>query len=398
MSPPARPRATRSLFKFSNLAGPRTDRASYSRFPSRAPPRNSSRPTKSGDLLPSPGTPQSEDRLVFATPDRPRLSNRAEVSEDGRWLIVSSSEGTDARHEITLIDLTRPGAAPRRLIAGFEHEWAYLGNEGTTFYWRTNNGAPRQRIVSTDIARPRLVIRELVAQDAATLDDASIVGRQLIAEYLVDAKSEVRTFSLAGERTGAIRRQDRSVNGFGSTAAGRAFFSFHQLLSSDRDFRYDSATGRTATFAEPRLAFDPSLFQVRQVFYRSKDGTRVPMFLVHRRDLDLRRPQPTLLYAYGGFNAAELPRYQPRWMTWVDMGGVLAVAKSRRGEYGAAGTMPAGAPTAERVDDFIALPALIPSAWPRSQRRSRALDRGPRWAPSSTSGRTCFARPCPRSG
>ncbi|HYN45683.1 MAG TPA: prolyl oligopeptidase family serine peptidase, partial [Allosphingosinicella sp.] len=283
------------------------------------------------------GTPQSADRLVFATPDRPRLSNRAEVSEDGRWLIVSSSEGTDARYEITLIDLTRPSAPPRRLITGFEHGWHYLGNEGTTFYWRTNNGAPRRRIVSINIARPRLFIRELVPEDAATLDDASIVGRRFVAQYLVDAKSEVRTFTFAGVRTGAVALPGiGSVGGFeGDQSSGETFFSYTSFAQPAAIFRYDSATGRTAPFAEPRLAFNPSRFQVRQIFYRSKDGTRVPMFLVHRRDLDLRRPQPTLLYAYGGFNAAELPRYQPKWMTWVDMGGVLAVANLRGGgEYG----------------------------------------------------------------
>jgi prolyl oligopeptidase len=285
------------------------------------------------------GTPQSEDRLVFSTPDRPRLSNRAEVSEDGRWLIVSSSEGTDARYEITLIDLRRPGAAPRRLIPGFEHGWHYLGNRGTVFYWRTNNGAPRRRIVSTDIARPRLTIRQLVPEGAATLDDASIVGGRLIAQYLVDAKSEIRTFTLAGVRTGAVALPGiGSVGGFeGDQSSGETFFSYTSFTQPTAIFRYDSATGRTAPFAEPRLAFDPARFQVRQVFFRSKDGTRVPMFLVHRRDLDLRRPQPTLLYAYGGFNAAELPRYQPKWMTWVDMGGVLAIANIRGGgEYGEA--------------------------------------------------------------
>ena len=142
------------------------------------------------------GTPQSADRLIYATPDRPQLSNNGQVSEDGNWLIVTSSQGTDARHEITLIDLRAPGAAPRRLIAGFEHEWDYLGNRGTVFYWRTTNGAPRRRIVTTDVSRPTLQIRQIVAEDAATLTGASIVGRQLIGQYLVDAKSQVRTFEI----------------------------------------------------------------------------------------------------------------------------------------------------------------------------------------------------------
>jgi len=286
------------------------------------------------------GTPQSQDRLVYATPDRPRLSHNGQVSEDGRWLIVTSTEGTDARHEITLVDLG-PGrelAAPRRIITGFSNEWDYLGNTGDSFYWRTNAGAPRQRIVVTDISQPMLAVREIVAEDSATLDDASIVGGQLIAQYLLDAKSEVRTYSLDGRRTGLVRLPGAIGNagGFaGHQAGSETFYSFTSFAQPTAIYRYDSATGRTTPFAVPRLALNPRDFVVRQVFYTSRDGTRVPMFLVHRRGLNTRRPQPTLLYAYGGFNATELPRYQPKWMTWVDMGGVLAVANIRGGgEYG----------------------------------------------------------------
>jgi prolyl oligopeptidase len=285
------------------------------------------------------GTPQSEDRLVYATPDRPRLGHSAEVSEDGRWLIVYSSEGTDARYEINLIDLAQADARPRRLVTGFEHDWTYLGNRGNVFYWQTNNGAARQRIVSTDVSRPELSIRQIVAEDAATLQGASIVGRQLIARYLADARSEVRTFDLEGTRTGTIRLPGiGSVGGFrGDQSSTETFYSFASFNSPGAIHRYDSATGATSVFAESRLAFDPARYEVRQVFYRSKDGTRVPMFLVHRRDLDRARPRPTLLYGYGGFNANELPRYQPKWMTWVDMGGILAVANLRGGgEYGQA--------------------------------------------------------------
>jgi prolyl oligopeptidase len=304
------------------------------------------------------GTPQSEDRLIFATPAFPGYNNNAEVSEDGRWLIVSSSEGTDARYEITLIDLSRPSAEPRRLITGFENDWNYLGNRGTIFYWRTNNGAPRQRIVATDVARPRLTIREIVPQDQATLDGASIVGRQLIAEYLVDAKSEVRTFALDGRRTGMIALPGiGSVGGFqGDQSSSETFYSFASYNRPGAIFRYDSATGRTSVFAEPRLHYDPANYVVRQVFYSSKDGTRIPMFLMHRRGLDLSHAQPTLLYGYGGFNAASTPAFQPRWMTWADMGGVLAVANIRGGgEYGEAWHDAGRRANKQNVfDDFIA--------------------------------------------
>jgi prolyl oligopeptidase len=304
------------------------------------------------------GTPQSADRLMFATPDHPGYNNSASVSDDGNWLIVTSSEGTDARYEVTLIDLRRADAQPRRLVTGFEHDWSYLGNQGSTFYWQTNNGAPRQRIVATDISQPTLQIREIVGEDAATLSGASIVGNQLIASYLVDAKTEVRTFTLAGARSGGIQLPGiGTASGFsGDSSDSETFYSFASFNQPATVFRYDSATGRSSVFARPELAFDPANYEVRQVFYNSKDGTRVPMFLVHRRDLDMRRPQPTLLYGYGGFNAAELPRYQPKWMTWIDMGGVLAVANIRGGgEYGRAWHEAGRGPNRQNVfDDFIA--------------------------------------------
>jgi prolyl oligopeptidase len=305
------------------------------------------------------GTPQSADRQVFATPDHPDYSNRAEVSEDGNWLIVSSSRGTDARYEIRLIDLRTPAAPPRRLITGFEHDWSYLGNSGSVFYWSTNNGAPRQRIVATDIAAPALAIREIVPEDAATLQGASIVGNRLIARYLVDAKSEVRTYRLDGRRAGTIALPGiGSANGFqGDQSSAATFYSFASFNTPGAVYRYDVASGQSSVFAEPRLAnFDAANYEVRQVFYQSTGGARVPMFLVRRRDLDRTRPQPTLLYGYGGFNASELPRYQPKWMTWIDMGGVLAVANLRGGgEYGEA-WHDAGrrANKQHTFDDFIA--------------------------------------------
>jgi len=302
------------------------------------------------------GTPQSADRLVYSTPDRPRLGHTAEVSEDGRWLIVSTTEGTDSRYEVTLIDLANAAARPRRLVTGLEHDWAYLGNRGTTFYWRTNRDAPRQRIVAMDIDQPNQ-LRELVAQDAATLADASIVGERIVASYLVDAKSEVRVFALDGARIGTVALPGiGAVSGFhGDSGSSETFYSYASFNRPGAIYRYDSDTGESRVFAEPELAFDPDRFEVRQVFYNSRDGTRVPMFLIHRRGLGA-GPHPTLLYAYGGFNAAELPRFQPRWMTWVDMGGVLAVANIRGGgEYGEAWHDAGRRANKQNVfDDFIA--------------------------------------------
>ena len=304
------------------------------------------------------GTPQAQDRLAFSQPDRPKLSNVAQVSDDGRWLIVTSSEGTDDRYDIALIDLTRPGTQPRRYISGLKNNWEYVGNSGSNFVWVTNTEAPRLRIVSTDISKPDLDVKQLVAEDAATLGGASIVGNQLIASYLVDANTEVRTYTLDGRQTGKITLPGiGTAGGFSGDASDtETFYSFTSYNSPTTIYRYDSATGQTGVFAQPKVAFSPADFTVSQRFYRSKDGTRIPMFLVHRKDMDMRRSHPTLLYAYGGFNISTTPGFSTSNLAWVEQGGVLAVANIRGGgEYGKAWHDAGRLANKQNVfDDFIA--------------------------------------------
>ncbi|MBA2770840.1 MAG: S9 family peptidase [Sphingomonas sp.] len=281
------------------------------------------------------GTAQSADRRIFATPRRPDLNNTGVVSDDGRWLIVQSSSGTDDRYEITLIDLTRSGARPRVLIPGFEHNYTYVGNRGSTFYFITDQGAPRQKIVSLDIANPRPQPKTLVAQDQATLQDANLVGGQLIASYLADAKTEVRVHSLDG----ALLRKVE-FPGIG-TAAGfsgdfddpETFFAFTSFNRPTTIYRYDVAAGRQRVWEAPSLAFNPEDYSVEQRFYKSKDGTRIPMFIVKRKDVT--GPAPTLLYGYGGFDVALTPSFAATRLAWLEKGGVFVLANLRGGgEYG----------------------------------------------------------------
>jgi prolyl oligopeptidase len=196
---------------------------------------------------------------VFARPDRPKLSNGGTVSDDGRWLVVTSSEGTDDRYDITLIDLTKPGPAPRPYVTGLQNNWSYIGNQGDTFYWVTNKGAPRLKIVATDINRSPDQAREIVPEDAATLGDASIVGRQLIASYLVDAKTEVRTFDLTGQAHGRGKLPGiGTAGGFsGDADDSETFYAFSSFNMPTTIYRYDSATGQTSVFAQPKVAFSP---------------------------------------------------------------------------------------------------------------------------------------------
>jgi prolyl oligopeptidase len=346
--------------KFSNLDWAKDGSGFYySRFPEpRADQQFQSLNEKQAVYFHRLGAPQAEDRLVFAEPDRPRLNNTAQVSDDGRWLIVTGSEGTDERYDVTLIDLSQPSAAPRRFIAGMENDWRYLGNKGNIFYWVTNRGAPRLRIVATDIDRPAAEAREIVAEDAATLDSATMVGDKLTVDYLADAKSEIRTYGLDGRPADKVALPGiGNASGFSGEAGDpEAFFSFTSFNYPTTIYRYDAATGRTAIWAQPRVAFSPDDFTVEQRFYRSKDGARIPLFLVYRKGLDLGRSHPTLLYGYGGFNISVTPSFSSTNLAWIEQGGVLAVANLRGGgEYGQAWHDAGRLGKKQNVfDDFIA--------------------------------------------
>jgi prolyl oligopeptidase len=304
------------------------------------------------------GSAQSEDQLIYATPDRPLLNHTAEVSDDGAWLVIYSSEGTDDRYEVTLLDLRKRGAMPFTLIKGLEHNWALIGSMGDTLYFITNKDAPLQKIVAIDAARPAAAPREIVPQAESTIDSASLVGDVLLVAYLVDAKSQVRRFALDGSALGTV-----PLPGIGSAAgfSGEAgdpetFFSFASFNVPTAIYHYDSASGEATPFATPEVDFNPDDFVVEQRFYQSKDGTRIPMFLMYRKGLKFDGGVPTLLYAYGGFNISMTPGFNPANLAWVEMGGVYALANIRGGgEYGKA-WHDAGRLTHKQnvFDDFIA--------------------------------------------
>ncbi|MFM9828889.1 MAG: prolyl oligopeptidase family serine peptidase [Sphingomonas sp.] len=283
------------------------------------------------------GTPQSADRLVYATPDQPKRGHGTTVTDDGKWLVITTTEGTDNRFEITVLDLTRASATPRTLFKGLENRWSLAGNAGSKFYWVTNKDAPRSRIVMTDLAQPgEVALTEIVPHDKSVLEGASIIGGVLIADYLVDVKGEVRRYALSGKSLGNVPLPGiGSVSGFGGTDTDpETFFSFTSYNTPPTIYRYDAKTQKAVAWATPKVSFNPADYVVEQKFYASKDGTRVPMFVVHKKTLPS-GPQPTLLYAYGGFNIPSLPGFSATRLAWMEQGGVLAVANIRGGgEYG----------------------------------------------------------------
>src|SRR5690554_2129591 len=284
------------------------------------------------------GTPQSEDQLVYATPEQREQNHTASVTSDGRWAIVTSSIGTDARYEVRAIDLAARGTngwAARELVTGFENAWSLVDGVGGTLWFATNKDAPRYRVVSIDLDAASSDWREVVAETEQPIDGASIVGERLILSYLKDASSLARTFDLEGrEQAGVELGGIGSVGGFtGKPGDPETFYSFSSFNRPATIYRLDVATGETSVFAEPELVFDPETIAVEQRFYASKDGTRVPVFIVRRQDVT--GPAPTLLYGYGGFDVSLTPGFSAARTAWVEAGGVFALANIRGGgEYG----------------------------------------------------------------
>jgi prolyl oligopeptidase len=284
------------------------------------------------------GAPQSDDVLVYERPDQPDWSVDAEVTDDGRYLLVYLGIGTDSRNQLLYKDLRDPYAAPVTLVGNFDNEYSVIGNRGPILFVKTDVEAPRRRIVSIDTRDPgRTSWKEIVPQHDDVLTNASFVGGLVIAQYLKDARSEVKVYTPEGKHVrdvelGAIG----SASGFGGRADDtETFYTFSSFTVPPSDYRYDVATGERKLFSRAKVEFNPDEYEVKQVFYKSKDGTRVPMFLAHRKGLKLDGSNPALLYGYGGFNIATTPGFSISRLVWMQMGGVLALPNLRGGsEYG----------------------------------------------------------------
>ncbi len=330
----------------------------YSRFPAPAPGETfQGLSVNQAVFFHKTGTAQDADVQIYATPDTPKYGHGAQVTDDGRYLIVTSSEGTDPKVEVHVAPLT--GDAPpqfRALIAGLDHNWELVGNVGKRFWFLTDLDAPKGRIVAVDVdaKAPRFV--PVVAQTDDTLVGASLVGKRLIVAYLGDAKSEAQLFELNGKPVGPVRLPDiGTAGGFGGkTGDSESFYSFSGFTSVPTIYRYDTATNRSSVFFAPKVAFDPNGYETSQVFYPSKDGTKIPMFVIRKKGPA--GPAPTLLYGYGGFNISITPGFSATRLAWLEQGGVLAIANLRGGgEYGNAWHEAGKRANKQNVfDDFIA--------------------------------------------
>ncbi|HVG10726.1 MAG TPA: prolyl oligopeptidase family serine peptidase [Thermoanaerobaculia bacterium] len=321
------------------------------------------------------GTPQSADALVFEQPEHPAWDAFPEVTEDGRYLLLPLSNDTGKLFRVLYKDLAEPYGMIRTLIPDFENEYFIpVASEGTVIYLFTDHQAARGRLVAVDIDHPEQESwKEIVPQSEHTLAEVSRVGNLFFAQYLRDAKSHVRLFTLAGRHIRDIELPGiGSVRGFeGRRDSSETFYRYTSYDMPPSIYRYDLMSGESTLLHRPKLALDPALFEVRQVFYNSKDGTRIPMFLAHRKGLRLDGSNPALLYGYGGFNVSETPNFSPFRLAWMEMGGVYALPNLRGGgEYGEE-WHEAGTKTRRQnvYDDFIAAAEwLIANGYTRPER------------------------------
>ncbi|MCG6119607.1 MAG: prolyl oligopeptidase family serine peptidase [Blastomonas sp.] len=301
------------------------------------------------------GTPQSDDPLIYATPEESQLNHVAQVADDGSFLLVTSSSGTDERYRLTMIGLN--GNETRRVIVpDLLNDWSMIGLAQGRIYFTTNKDAPRLRVVSMATDGTESALETIVPEGDSVISGASLVGGRLVVNYLQDARNVVKLFDLAGKPAGELPLPGiGSVSGFdGDLDSTETFFSYSSFNRPTTIYRYDLTSGQVSAWAEPKLAFNPDDYVVEQRFYASKDGTKVPMFIVRKKSVT--GPAPTLLYGYGGFNISLTPGFSPTRLAWLEQGGVYAQASLRGGgEYGKAWHDAGRLANKQNVfDDFIA--------------------------------------------
>lgn len=305
------------------------------------------------------GTTQAEDLLIYDRPDQKEWGFDGSVTEDGRYLIISIWQGTDPKNLVFYKDLSDPDAKVVELINQFEADYSFIGNEGALFWFRTDLDAPRGRVIAIQTQTPdREQWQEVIPEAAETLEDVGLLNNQFVADYLKDAHTQIKRFNLAGRFLGEIALPGvGSVGGFGGKRQDtETFYSFTSFTTPPTIYRYDFQQDESTLFRQPTVDFNPDDYQTQQVFYASKDGTRVPMFITHKKGLQRNGQNPTYLYGYGGFNISLTPSFSVSNLIWMELGGVLAVPNLRGGgEYGEAWHQGGTKANKQNVfDDFIA--------------------------------------------
>ena len=284
------------------------------------------------------GTPQAEDKLIYERPDNKELGFAGQVTDDGHYLMITVWQGTSPKNRLYYKDLTKPDSEVVKLLDDFDAEYQFIDNDGPVFWMKTDLDAPRGRLIAIDTQHPeRANWKTIVPEGKDKLNSANVLNDSFVLAYLKDAQTEVRVYDLSGK---FVRNVDLpgigTAEGFGGKRKDKeTFYAFTSFIVPTSIYRYDLEAGKSAVFRQPKVDFDPNRYETEQVFYNSKDGTRVPMFLTHKKGLKLDGQNPVLLYAYGGFNISLTPAFSVPNIVWLEMGGVYAQPNLRGGgEYG----------------------------------------------------------------
>ncbi|MHC4696252.1 MAG: prolyl oligopeptidase family serine peptidase [Planctomycetota bacterium] len=305
------------------------------------------------------GTLQAQDVLIYDRPDQKEWLFSGKVTDDGRYLIIEVEAGNKHETMIFYKDLHARDAEVVELLNKFDAKYTFIDNDGPIFWFWTDLDAPRGRVVAIDTRHPsKYQWREVIPQARETLRSANLIGGKFFARYLRDAHSQVKVFDLNGAFVREVEFSDiGSAYGFGGRRDDlETFYAFSGFSTPTTIFHYNVASGKSTVFRMPTVDFDPSAYTTRQVFYESKDGTRVPMFITHKKGLKLDGTNPTYLYGYGGFDVSITPYFSVSRLVWMEMGGVFAVANIRGGgEYGKEWHLAGTKLRKQNVfDDFIA--------------------------------------------
>lgn len=283
------------------------------------------------------GTPQSTDELVFGGEKTPRRYTFAGLTEDERYLIIGAAQSTTG-NELYIRDLQNPKGTLVRLVDNFDNSHSIIANEGSTLLIQTDLQAPNNRIVQVDASNPTVANwKDVVAESEMAIRGVSTAGKHLFVNYLKDASTLVKEFDYKGTFIRDIALPEiGTANGFGGREKETViYYSFSSFTTPPSIYAYDVTTGTSTLYAAPKVDFDPGAYETKQVFITSKDGTKVPMFIVHKKGLELNGKNPAWLYAYGGFGLSQTPGFSTSRVVWLENGGVFALPNLRGGgEYG----------------------------------------------------------------
>ena len=284
------------------------------------------------------GKPQSEDLLVYERPNQPKQGLYAWVTEDGKYLLIQVSQGTDTKNGLFYKDLRNPTSKVIELLSDFDASYDFVTNLGSKFIIRTDLNAPKQKVISIVINEPLSDRWEtIIPESTETLRSVSHIGGLFIANYLKDARTEIRRFKTDGNSLPPVKLPGLgTASGFeGKSDQNETFYYFTSFTSPGAVYRYDVTRNASTLLKAPKTQFDRDHYESRQIFATSRDGTKIPMFIVSKKNLKLDGNNPTLLYAYGGFNISLRPSYSPATIAWLDLGGIYVMANLRGGgEYG----------------------------------------------------------------